>query len=307
MSNNIIYALDFDGVLVDSAGETAQSGLRGAQILWPSSTWMITDSDSDHNEVDEEQRQVLSSLTERFREIRPILYVGWESILLVKLILDPNEGRPSNEDILQTFHSGLKDKMMQSSGFSESDFARAMKTARDSWIAQNNAEDWINTHGYFEGACQAVKEYLQNCGNKNIYIITTKAKEFAERLLEHQGLYNGGGDRSKLLEESHIFGLGSGSKAHVLQSILDGRQGDIGVMVEDNIATLDEIMASPIRNKVLPVVASWGYTTKEQLKEANDKGYVMLSESDSASLGMILNDTQVQNRYQRNNMKVSPV
>jgi hypothetical protein len=301
MPSNIIYALDFDGVLVDSAGETALSGLRGAKILWPSATWTMMISC--HDEIDNEKQQVLSLLTKRFRDIRPVLYVGWESILLVKLILDPTEGQPSNEDIMQTFHSVMKDKMMQSSGFSENDFSRAMKDARDTWIAQDNAQNWINTHGYFEGACEAVKVYLQRHGNANIYIITTKAKEFAERLLEQQGLYIGGGggagagDRQKLLEESHIFGLGSGSKAQVLQSILEERKCDIGVMVEDNIATLDEIMVSPIRDQVLPVVASWGYTTKEQLQDAYHKGYVMLSESDSASLGTILNDMQVQNHH----------
>jgi hypothetical protein len=303
MPKNIIYALDFDGVLVDSAGETALSGLRGAKILWPSAPW--TTMISDHDENDKEQRQLLSTLTERFRAIRPVLYVGWESILLVKLILDPTEGRPSNEDILLTFQSGMKDQVIQSSAFIENDFAQAIKDARDTWIAQNNAQDWINAHGFFEGACQAVKAYLQNHGNENIYIITTKAKEFAVRLLEQQGLYNdGGGDRQKLLKESHIFGLGSGTKADVLQSILEERNGDIGVIVEDNIATLDEITSSPIRDKVLPVVASWGYTTKEQLIEATGKGYVMLDEFDSSALGTIMNDTTVQNLHQQ--MRESP-
>ena len=36
----VIYALDFDGVLVDSAAETGQSGLAAAKILFPGEQWI---------------------------------------------------------------------------------------------------------------------------------------------------------------------------------------------------------------------------------------------------------------------------
>jgi len=77
-----------------------------------------------------------------------------------------------------------------------------------------------------------------------------------------------------ILQESHIYGLGSGPKADVLQLILQERQKQdetynyVAVMVEDNIATLDKITQSTVHNfgtQVQPVVASWGYNTHAQL------------------------------------------
>lgn len=302
---SVVYALDFDGVLVDSAGETAQSGLRAAKILWPSASWIpnnhgMTEKENDDDD-NSDDNNTMKTLLERFREVRPVLYVGWESIILVKLILDPSqqeEGSPqlSNDDILEKFHSELKDKVMQQSGFGEEDYNKAMKEARDSWIAQKNGQDWIQAHGFFEGACQAVRDYLQNHGNDDIYVITTKAKGFAERLLEQQGLYG----KENLLKASNIFGLGSDPKVKVLQSILEERSDDtFGVMVEDNIATLDEIMASPIHDKVLPVVAAWGYNTSEQLEAAKDQNYVLLSDSDSSSLATVLDNEEVTKRQSK--------
>ncbi|KAG7356226.1 putative phosphatase [Nitzschia inconspicua] len=285
-NNAVVYALDFDGVLVDSAGETAQSGIRGARILWALASWIIPEDD--HGKM--------KSLIERFRVVRPVLYVGWESIVMVKLLLDPDEGCPSNDDILKTFHCELKEKVMQQSGFNEFDYGQAMKVARDSWIAQDHAQDWISAHGFFEGACNAVKDYLQNFGNDNIYVITTKAKDFAERLLEERGLYG----KDDLLKASHIFGLGSGEKAQVLKSIVETRTGEtIAVMVEDNVATLDKIMTSPIQGQVLPVVAAWGYNTEEQLQDAQEHGYLILNDKDSSSLAEILKDDEVIKHYRQ--------
>lgn len=289
----IIYALDFDGVLVDSAGETAQSGLRGAKILWPDAVWIP-------NTIDDESSPIMQSLLDRFRMVRPVLYVGWESIVIVKLLLDPEVGQPTTDDILNNFHTELKDKVIKGCGCTDHDLNRAMKEARDKWIDQNDATDWIHAHNFFEGACKAVKKYLDTKGNENIYVITTKTKEFAERLLQEQGLYsNDNSSQSNVLKVSHIYGLGSGSKAEVLQSILKQRDGDIAVMVEDNIDTLDNIMASPIQHNVLPVVAAWGYNTKEQLALAKKQGYVMLSEDESSSLSSVLSDDEVKVLYDR--------
>jgi hypothetical protein len=167
-----------------------------------------------------------------------------------------------------------------------------MKDARDQWIAQNDAQDWMDAHGFFQGACCAVKQYLQIHGNDRLYVITTKAKDFTTRLLQMEGLYDQSGTDA-LIKESHIYGLGSGPKDQVLQKILEERNGDVGVMVEDNIATLQKIMASPIKEKVLPVVAAWGYNTTQQLLVAKEEGYVILSETDSSSLGILMNDDRV--------------
>ena len=115
-------------------------------------------------------------------------------------------------------------------------------------------------------------------------MITTKAKEYALRLMEQASLF--GSD--DLILESHVFGLGSGSKPDVLAKILDERQSTQAMMVEDNLQTLHKIQASKIQDSVLPVLASWGYNTAAQQETAKAKHYVVLDEQDSSSLSKLV-------------------
>jgi hypothetical protein len=314
-SPEVVYALDFDGVLVDSATETAQSGWRGCRVLFSGEEWTNND-------------EQLPSIIERFVQVRPILYVGWESIVICQLLGDPALGSPSVDDILNHFHDdddrGLKARAMKHSGLQDEDYHRVFKDVRDKWIDENNGQDWILAHAFFEGACQAVRDFLKETkqSTNNFYVITTKAKEFALRLLEQEKLYCASNptDPNKI-QESHVFGLGSGSKASVLQKILnehdenwrlalqkndDGHSTSnaptthsIAIMVEDNIATLQKIIASPIGDRVVPVVASWGYNTQDQLEVARKSGYIMLSKDDSGSLRTVLDDNSVITSYSK--------
>lgn len=301
----VIYALDLDGVLVDSARETALSGLLGAGILWPHEAW-VREVQADETRKEE--------MVKQFHLVRPILYVGWEAILIVRLLCGPpprivvGKGDVQADDdddvivvsILRNFHSDLKGGVMASCGLTESDCAAAFREARNTWIGKDGGLDWFHSHSFFDGACRAVRRHLDLHGNENVYVITTKAKDFAGRLLEAQGLY---GDDLTLIKTSNLYGLGSGPKADVLQEILRdlrGADGDgaIAVMVEDNVATLQEIMESPVRRRVLPVVAAWGYNTTDQLEVATEQGgYWVLSETDSASLSQVLDDVRVKSHF----------
>lgn len=65
-----IYALDFDGVICDSAVETAITGWKAATFVWPDMA----------NTVPEEKH------IEKFRELRPQLETGFEAIIFMRLI-----------------------------------------------------------------------------------------------------------------------------------------------------------------------------------------------------------------------------
>lgn len=276
-----IYALDFDGVLVDSASETGRSGWKAAKILFPDAGW-IQDIDGDSKK--------LQTLIDRFCQARPCLETGWEAALIIKLLADPAEGSPSNDEILQNFQSTYRSKILETCKLDKEACNNALSQARNGWIAQNDAQDWLDAHDFYHGACSAVKTFLKENGNENVYIITTKAKDYAQRLLEKEGLYKGGDgafDTSQI-QEAHIFGLGSGPKHEVLASIMEERNADRAVMVEDNLKTLDKIMAhGPIKDKTTPFLASWGYNTKEQREKARASQYRVLSESDSGTLSEI--------------------
>ena len=88
MKQSIIYALDFDGVICDSALETGISGWKAAYRLWDDfkdpmpSEKMITD----------------------FRMVRPIMGTGYEAILISRLLHDG----VSVESILQNFDTKKK-------------------------------------------------------------------------------------------------------------------------------------------------------------------------------------------------------
>ena len=283
----VIYALDFDGVLVDSAAETGQSGLAAAKILFPGKQW-IHELDNDS-----EQRH---AVIKRFCMVRPCLETGWEAALLIKLLADPEEGLPTNEEILNTFQSRQKSRLMETLGLSKETCNDALRKVRNEWIERNNAQDWIDAHGFFEGGCDAVKEILSDPKvRENVYVITTKAKDYAKRLMEQRGLY--ATDDSKIID-SHIYGLGSGPKAQVLSSIMKERQADIAVMVEDNLKTLEKIMNSDIQEKTLPVLACWGYNTANQQEVATENHYVTLSNTDSSSLSKVLSDSFVLTAFQ---------
>ena len=68
--NKTIYALDFDGVLCDSVIETAISGYKITKMLW----------------ADMPKVAISTEMIEQFREVRPFLKTGYESVLILRLL-----------------------------------------------------------------------------------------------------------------------------------------------------------------------------------------------------------------------------
>ena len=72
MKQSIIYALDFDGVICDSAIETGVSGWKAGAQLWSDYTTPLPTSE----------------LIEQFRQVRPIMGTGYEAIVIVRMLHD---------------------------------------------------------------------------------------------------------------------------------------------------------------------------------------------------------------------------
>jgi phosphoglycolate phosphatase-like HAD superfamily hydrolase len=292
----VVYCLDFDGVLCDSASETGTAGHKAAQILWPQARWLL------ELEANPIRKQVIQS---RFCEIRPCLSTGWEAPLLIKLMADDGL---SNEEIMTNFQSKLKHKQLDSLGLTKEQCNRALKTARNNWI-KLDPKDWVASHEFYEGACDAVKKLLkeQQQGPANdVYIITTKAAEYAQRLLENAGLYGEG-----KITDNHIFGLGTGAKNEVVRELLDKKGKDaFAVLVEDNLLTLHKVMHDEnVCDRVLPVMASWGYNTPVEQKQAMKEDYVVLDPVDSSTIEGVLTDAKANKLFSefkaKNKMKSS--
>ena len=67
-----IVALDFDGVLCDSARETALSAWRAGAVYWPE--W--------------DRAAASESQIGRFIQLRPHLETGYQSVLIMRMIAD---------------------------------------------------------------------------------------------------------------------------------------------------------------------------------------------------------------------------
>ncbi|CAN0027486.1 unnamed protein product, partial [Discosporangium mesarthrocarpum] len=114
------------------------------------------------------------------------------------------------------------------SGSTEEDLVSAFKVARQDWL-EGDREGWLKAHGFYPGAVDFVR------GAATVAVITTKGKAFALELLEAAGL--------GAVDPSRVFGLGSGKKKDVLQSLMEGRpQGSRTVFVEDRLAALETVM-----------------------------------------------------------------
>ena len=278
-----IYAFDFDGVLVDSAAELGLSGYDAAKLLCPGAPWLTRKL---------RRPDQLEQLIQGFCKVRPCLETGWEAPILLKLLTEEDA---SVDNIIHDFHhNGLREKVMDDLGVSVDQCKDALKKARNEWIkSDDNGQDWLEAHGFYQGACDAVRKLLEDPEKlPDVYVITTKAADFTQRLLEQQRLAGkdapGGG-----ISPERIFGLGSPPKEKVLAQLLEERGSDYAaVFVEDRLLTLDSAMSdSAINTRVVPVVASWGYNTIEQRDHGKETGYTVLKQEDPSSLGDVLTDS----------------
>ena len=222
-----ILALDFDGVICRSAGEACVSGWRAAGRLWP----------------ERFRGEVPAAVFEGFERVRPVMEVGFQAVLLVRLLHD---GCPV-EEILGHAPSLLTD-LMRREGLSRDMLVRLFGTTRDRWMAEDLPE-WIGCHTFYAGTVDAV-----NQSALPVYIITTKEKRFAVALCSAAGL--------RLLGD-HVFGLESGSKSTVLKQLARRHQNARLHFLEDRLDALLHADAG-VGVDLCLYWAAWGYHTRAE-------------------------------------------
>ncbi len=230
-------ALDFDGVLCDSAAETGESAWRAGASVYPE--WG--------------ERTVPRSYIEEFRRVRPVLETGFEAIPLMRLV---SEGVP-RERILRDFPK-LRDRVIAESGVSRSRLVELFGSARDRWIA-GDPEGWLARHEFYPGVIERVRARL---GNDEVYILTTKQERFVRRLLEPV---------CPEFPDERIFGLDAGVCKEDLLARLASEHPDAdgGLhFVEDRLDTLERVMRRPELAGVHLYLASWGYAREEDIERA---------------------------------------
>jgi hypothetical protein len=129
MSKPQLYALDFDGVLCDSALETSITAWRAARsCLWPKMP-----------------EHIPAEIIEQFKYVRPALETGYESILIVRLLF---EGLAA-DTLLNEFHHRLEG-LIRRDHLDTDKLKQRFGNARDEWL-KGDLPGWLKMNPLFPG------------------------------------------------------------------------------------------------------------------------------------------------------------
>lgn len=246
MSNSIIHAFDFDGVICDSAVETALTGWKAANQLW--------------NDMPAETPQ---AMIEHFRQIRPIIETGYEAILAMRLLYLGESCAAIYRD-----YNEKTQQLLQQIQTSTDELKKRFGETRDHWIA-NDLASWIAMNPLFPG----VAKKLQRLGQTDTwYVITTKQERFVKQILRANAIE---------LDEERIYGLDRNlSKAEVLKGLLQEHPTQTLQFIEDRLPTLLNVQKHSDLADVELLFALWGYNTDQDKLEAKQQGFITLTLDD---------------------------
>lgn len=234
MNHSIVYALDFDGVLCDSAVETAITGWKCAGRIW-----------RDMPEA------VPPAMINAFRRVRPIIETGYEAILAMRLLYLGG----SVEAVYSDFAEKSRN-LMEQAGVTPGDLKKLFGETRDLWI-EADLNDWIRMNPLFEGIPEKLRALDKQA---TWYIVTTKQERFVGHILR--------ANRIELAEEK-IYGLDRNmSKPDVLKALLKAHPEQRLHFVEDRLPALLAVRKDDALSDVALVFALWGYNTPEDKAQA---------------------------------------
>eukprot|EP00808_Paulinella_micropora_P008084 g63251.t1 len=191
-----ILAFDFDGVICDSVDESSISAFKHARTLWPS---RFPDPDG------------YKALLEPMRRVRPIIEVGWENTLLIRLLADG----VSPDRILTSWPTPLRaEAMVKFNATDPNALIKGFGATRDQWIAQD-FPSWLAPNKPYAGVSELVRAYPM----ANVFIITTKQKRFTRAILDSWGI--------NVLEEN-LYALEDGPKPQVLLNLVQAHPNSDG-------------------------------------------------------------------------------
>jgi len=240
MKNTVIYALDFDGVLCDSAIETGITGWKAATHIWPDMKADLPASD----------------MIERFRLLRPVIETGYEAILVMRLLFLGHD----LDDIFADF-SEKTQQLIEQSGNDIALLKQLFGQTRETWI-DNNSRQWLEMNPLFSG----VVDKLNQLDRQNWYIVTTKQQRFVASILAANQIP---------IAEERIFGLERNkSKVEILLELLNKHPEHEIHFVEDRLPTLLNVLKNPDLNDIKLFFANWGYNTEQDKRIAGQQAAI---------------------------------
>lgn len=249
MHNPIIHALDFDGVICDSAVETAITGWTAASQIW--------------NDMPAETPP---ALVDQFRLVRPIIETGYEAILAMRLLFLGE----TSAAIFADYQSKIL-KLMEEAQVGVDELKKLFGETRDRWIAAD-LDSWIAMNPLFPG----VAKKLQMLGQHRIwYVITTKQERFVKQIFQANAIE---------LADERIYGLDRNlSKPEVLKGLIERYPNHAIEFVEDRLPTLINVKKHPELAQIKLLFASWGYNTDTDKRLAKQQDFTTLTLDDFLS------------------------
>jgi phosphoglycolate phosphatase-like HAD superfamily hydrolase len=227
-------ALDFDGVLCDSARETGITGWKAAGTLWEDMTTSLP-----------------PALLDRYCHARPVIETGYEAILMMRLLRDGEDP----DELLKTFPQQVEE-LIARSGTDAAGLKRLYGAVRDRWI-RDDPQGWLSLSPLYPGAAETLNTLPPETVS---YIVTTKQERFVQQLLEHNGVR---------FAAEQIIGLDRGmTKEAVLRQLMERHPGQQVHLVEDRMSTLRRLLAQPDLAAVRLHLSCWGYNTEADRREA---------------------------------------
>ncbi len=236
MTHSIVYALDFDGVICDSAVETGVAGWKAASRLWPD---MPT--------------QCPPAIVKQFCLVRPVLETGYEAIFVIRLLFN----HTPTEDILADFDS-LKQTVKRQLAQNTEDLKQLFGQTRDQWI-DTDPEDWLANNPLFDGV---KKKLTQTLKKTPCYIVTTKQERFVQQILSANDI---------LIPQENIYGLERQLKKDAILLLLIKKHPEqIIHFVEDRLPPLLDAQNHPQLKDIQLYFADWGYNTETDKQSARE-------------------------------------
>jgi len=250
MNQSIIYALDFDGVICDSAVETGMTGWKAACTLWNDMPTVLP-----------------QGIIEQFRQVRPIIETGYEAILAMRLLY-LNE----SVDSLYIDYNAKIETLLSQAQLTTDALKKLFGETRDTWI-EDDLTDWINMNPLFTDIANKLQALGQHC---IWYVVTTKQERFVKQILKANSIE---------LSGELIYGLDRQmNKVAVLTELLKKHPEPTIYFVEDRLPTLLSVLNTPELNSIKLIFASWGYNTAEDKIHAAQQPLTSQSLSDFLTL-----------------------
>ena len=253
-----LLALDFDGVICDSAPENAATAWHCCQRLWP--------EDFPDGEVPPAQ-------VERFCAVaRPYLETGYQAILMTRLM---RQGAPESAYGID-FPAHVREHIA-ASGLTMEELKRAFGGERDRWTRDDLAS-WLGFNRLYDGAAEALAALRQR-KDVRVIILTTKEDRFVKRILDNFGVP---------FAQEDIYGLERIRKKDIeLADFLASGAYERIAFVEDRLLTLLRCAEIRALDDMELCFAPWGYTSAEQRAQAEANSRVKVLDGVAALAEML--------------------